>query len=56
MKLKVKQDYRELRAEEYPGIGEQLDALWKGGAALDEMRKQVLAVKEKFPKPEDTKP
>lgn len=51
MKFKVKQDYSELRRAEYPPVGEQLDALWKGGVALEEMARKVAAVKEKFPKP-----
>ena len=38
------------RAYEYPPITEQLDALWKGGDALEEMRIKILAVKEKYPK------
>lgn len=51
MKLKVKQDYAELRRKEYPAIGDQLDALWKGGEALEAMKQQVMAVKDKFKKP-----
>lgn len=42
--------YRELRIHEYPPLAEQIDALWKGGDALIEMRSKILAVKEKFPK------
>lgn len=51
MKFKVKQDYSELRRNDYPDLRDQLDALWKGGEALEAMRQQVLAVKEKYPKP-----
>lgn len=51
MKLRVKQDYAELRRKEYPAIGDQLDALWKGGEALEAMKQQVMAVKDKFKKP-----
>lgn len=50
MKFKLDQDYSELRREEYPPIAEQLDALWKGGDALEEMRQRVLEVKRKYPK------
>ena len=50
MKYKLDHDYRELRREEYPAIAEQLDALWKGGQAAEEMRQRILEVKEKFPK------
>jgi hypothetical protein len=39
------------RAPEYPPIGDQLDALWKGGDAAAEMLIKVQAVKTKYPKP-----
>ena len=38
------------RAAEYPPIGDQLDALWKGGDAAVEMLAKVQAVKAKYPK------
>lgn len=38
------------RQTEYPPIGDQLDALWKGGEAAAEMLAKVQAVKSKFPK------
>jgi hypothetical protein len=44
--------YKEQRAREYPPIGDQLDALWKGGDAAVAMLEQVQAVKSKYPKPE----
>ena len=50
MKYTIKQNYSALRGREYPPIAEQLDALWKGGEALDKMREQVMAVKAKYPK------
>jgi hypothetical protein len=40
----------EKRRLEYPSIGDQLDALWKGGDALSEMQARIIAVKEKYPK------
>lgn len=55
--------YDQLRAEEYPPIGDQLDAIWK---ALEHMKingvelpvetvemldDQILSVKAKYPKP-----
>ena len=43
--------YKELRKNEYPPIGDQLDAIWNGGTALDEMKNVILAVKDKYPKP-----
>ena len=44
--------YKAQRASEYPSIGDQLDALWKGGEAATEMLAKVQAVKTKYPKPE----
>jgi hypothetical protein len=43
--------YAQKRADEYPPIGDQLDALWKGGTAAEEMLATVMAVKAKYPKP-----
>lgn len=56
--------YKQLRADEYPAIGDQLDAIWKELNArrlkgenltqdADDMLGQILAVKRKHPKPED---
>ena len=42
--------YKYKRAAEYPPIGDQLDALWKGGEAAAEMLAKVQAVKQKYPK------
>jgi hypothetical protein len=42
--------YKYKRATEYPPIGDQLDALWKGGEAAAEMLSKVQAVKSKYPK------
>ena len=44
--------YKHNRVKEYPFIGDQLDALWKGGDAAAEMLAKVQAVKTKYPKPE----
>jgi len=46
------QAYARSRASEYPPIGDQLDALWKGGDAAAEMLAKVQAVKSKYPKGE----
>jgi len=43
--------YVQKRAAAYPPIGDQLDAIWKGGAAEAAMLEAVLAVKAKYPKP-----
>ena len=45
-------EYQRKRVKEYPTIGDQLDALWKGGDAAAEMLAKVQAVKTKYPKPE----
>jgi hypothetical protein len=38
------------RQTEYPSIGDQLDALWKGGAEAEDMLAKVQAIKAKYPK------
>lgn len=43
-------NYYELRAGEYPSIGDQLDALFKAGAFNAEMQEKIQAVKDKYPK------
>jgi hypothetical protein len=43
-------EYARNRVKEYPSIGDQLDALWKGGDAAAEMLAKVQAVKVKYPK------
>ena len=42
--------YQELRAAAYPPIGDQLDAMWKGGDEQAAMKETILAVKAEFPK------
>jgi hypothetical protein len=42
--------YKTQRRLEYPTIGDQLDALWKGGAEAEAMLAKVQAVKQKYPK------
>lgn len=46
----VSNEYKAKRQAEYPSIGDQLDALWKGGDAAAEMLAKVQAVKNKYPK------
>jgi len=43
---------RSQRAAAYPPIGDQLDAIWKGGAEQAKMKEIILAVKAAYPKPE----
>lgn len=45
-------EYQRQRAPEYPDIKDQLDAIWKGGDAYEEMLAKVMEVKAKYPKPE----
>jgi hypothetical protein len=44
-------EYQRQRAPEYPDIKDQLDAIWKGGDAYEEMLARVMEVKAKYPKP-----
>ena len=44
-------DYYAKRRAEYPSIGDQLDAQWKGGVAATVMQEKIQAVKNKYPKP-----
>lgn len=44
-------DYYAKRRAEYPALGDQIDALWKGGTAMNDMFDRILAVKQKYPKP-----
>jgi hypothetical protein len=43
-------DYYAKRRAEYPSLGDQLDAMWKGGDAQTAMQAQIAAVKAKYPK------
>ena len=42
--------YQELRVQEYPSIGDQLDALFHAGVFPDDMAATIQAVKDKYPK------
>ncbi len=43
-------EYRRLRAPEYPSIGDQLDALFHAGVFPADMAARLQAVKDKYPK------
>lgn len=45
-------DYYALRRAEYPSLGDQLDAFWKGpgSPAYQSMMAQIEAIKQKYPK------
>ena len=42
--------YKQQRVQEYPPIGDQLDALFKAGVFPAEMAAAIQAVKDKYPK------
>lgn len=44
--------YFQLRAENYPSVGDQLDALFHAGVFPPEMAAKIQAVKNKYPKGE----
>jgi len=46
-------DYYALRRSEYPSLGDQLDAVWKGldSQAFLDMQIKIASVKTKYPKP-----
>lgn len=43
-------DYYAKRRAEYPALGDQLDAVWKGNDAMAVMAAKIAAVKAKYPK------
>ena len=45
--------YAQARYREYPSIRDQLDAIWKGGDAMEAMRQNILEIKNKYPKPDN---
>lgn len=50
-RIVLAEDYRQLRAAEYPPIGDQLDALFQAGLFPAEMASLLQLVKDKHPKP-----
>jgi hypothetical protein len=44
------QQYARSRSKEYPDIGDQLDSLFHAGAFPEDMRLQLQAVKDAYPK------
>jgi hypothetical protein len=47
-------NYAEYRRENYPTMGDQLDALFHAGIFPEEMRARIQVVKDTYPKPIDT--
>ena len=44
-------EYQRKRIAEYPSVGDQLDAIWKGGDDAKKMLEIIKSVKSKYPKP-----
>lgn len=42
--------YADKRRAEYPAVGDQLDAMWKGGEEAEAMKTKIQVIKEKYPK------
>ncbi len=43
-------EYKTKRLNEYPSIGDQLDALFHAGVFPSDMAEQIQAIKDKYPK------
>ena len=43
-------EYRRKRADEYPPIGDQLDALYHAGIFPEDMMQKIKEIKDKYPK------
>ena len=55
MKIQHREDYRKLRRQDYPKIGDQLDALWHSmnngdTPKIEPFYSMIKAVKDKYPK------
>jgi len=55
LKLRHIEDYRKLRRDAYPTVGEQLDALWHSmdkeeSPKVEPFYSMIKAVKDKYPK------
>lgn len=48
-RLLLAEDWYELRADAYPPLKDQLDAMWKGGDAAQAMADIVQSVKDRYP-------
>lgn len=47
--MEAEKSAQQRRAEAYPSVQAQLDALWAGGKAADDMRAQIMAIKQQHP-------
>ena len=51
-RLVLTTDWHSLREDAYPSLKDQLDAMWKGGEAAQEMATLVQSIKDRYPKTE----
>lgn len=51
-RLVLASDWYTLREDAYPPLKDQLDAMWKGGEAAQEMAALVQSIKDRYPKTE----
>lgn len=51
-RLLLADDWHSLREDAYPSLKDQLDAMWKGGEAAQEMAALVQSIKDRYPKTE----
>lgn len=51
-RLVLSSDWHTLREDAYPPLKDQLDAMWKGGEAAQEMAALVQSIKDRYPKTE----
>lgn len=61
MKVTLRQDYKQLRADSYPKLADQLDMLWHAMDSgqtpkVEPFYSEIKAVKDKFPKVPGTYP
>jgi hypothetical protein len=56
MKIHHECDYAARRRADFPSLGDQLDAFWKGGDEAEAMRAIVMGVKARYPKPDTKEP
>lgn len=51
-RLVLSTDWHTLREDAYPSLKDQMDAMWKGGEASQEMAALVQSIKDRYPKTE----
>lgn len=48
--LILSDSYKSNREAAYPSVGDQLDAIWKGGADFEAMKNKIAEIKLRYPK------